>query len=183
MTRRVAAFLKGINVGGNKKIDMQGLRRLISEAGCGDVRTHLQSGNAVFSYESSDLASLPTRIEQAIKSDYGFSSKVILREERSLTKAMKSDPLLAIAKDPSRHLIGFLEDTPRSGAVKAAESTSTDRDLLRVVGQHLYMWCPNGISASPLFKVNFDRMLETTVTMRNWNTVSRVAQLLADIPS
>lgn len=182
MTERVAAFLKGINVGGNKKIDMEGLRRLISAVGCGEVRTHLQSGNVVFTCESGDVSSLAPRIEKAIESEYGFGSAVILRTAKELSSALKGDPLSNVADNPSRHLIGFLAGPPKASAVKEAESASTDTDLVRVLGRHLYMWCPAGISASPLFKVNFDRVLGTTVTTRNWKTTSRVAQLLAELP-
>lgn len=183
MTERVAAFLKGINVGGSKKIDMQGLRRLIAGLGCGDVKTHLQSGNCVFTCESANLGSLGSTIEAAIESKYGFGSRVILRKAKELSAALDQDPLAGVADNPSRHLIGFLADAPKAAAARAAESSSTDDDLVRVVGRHLYMWCPAGISASPLFKVNFDRLLGTTVTMRNWNTATKVAQLLDELPS
>ena len=42
---------------------------------------------------------------------------------------------------------------------------------------HLYLWCPNGISKSPFAKLNLDRMLGTAVTIRNWNTVTKLAEL------
>lgn len=183
MTERVAAFLKGINVGGNKKIDMQGLRRLVAGVGCGDVKTHLQSGNCVFTCGSARLGSVGSLIEEAIESEYGFASRVILRTAKELSAALEQDPLSGVADNPSRHLIGFLADAPKAAAARAAESTSTDNDVVRVVGRHLYMWCPDGISASPLFKINFDRVLGTAVTTRNWNTATKVAELLAGLPS
>ena len=182
MTRAIAAFLKGVNVGGNKKIDMQGLRVAISETGAENVRTYLQSGNAVFTSDAKDLTDLADRIEEAIRGEYGFTSKVVLREAKGLNAAIDADPLASVATNPSRHLIGFLAELPARKAVGAAESASTKDDLVKVMGQHLYMWCPNGISASPLFKVNFDRLLGTTVTMRNFNTASKVAQMLTEPP-
>jgi len=181
MTRAIAAFLKGVNVGGNKKIDMQGLRLAISGVGCGNVRTHLQSGNAVFTSDADDLGDLADQIEEAIKAEYGFTSKVIVRDAKGLVAAIDADPLAQAATNPSRHLIGFLAEVPAGNAAIAAESSSTKDDLVKVVGQHLYMWCPNGISASPLFKLNFDRILGTTVTMRNFNTAGKVAQMLTEL--
>jgi uncharacterized protein (DUF1697 family) len=182
MTRAVAAFLKGVNVGGNKKIDMVGLRKIAAEVGCGSARTYLQSGNLVFSCTRKDIEGLAADIEEAIERTYSFRSSVVLRDRRSLAAAIEADPLTHIAVDPSRHLIGFLVEPPNREAVKAAEAESTDTDLVSVVGRHLYMWCPAGISASPLFKVNFDRILGTTVTVRNWNTVTKVAGMLGDVP-
>ena len=181
MTQAVAAFLKGVNVGGNKKIDMHGLRRAVASVGCEEVRTHLQSGNVTFACKEKNLGRLAADIERAIQGEYGFTSRVILRDAKSLAAAIEADPLAQTATNPSRHLIGFLADSPASQAARAAEQMSTGKDLVSVVGKHLYMWCPDGISASPLFKVNFDRVLGTTVTMRNLNTVTKVAQMLDEI--
>ena len=47
------------------------------------------------------------------------------------------------------------------------------------VGGHLYLWCPNGISKSTLWQVNWDKALGTAVTLRNWNTVSKLLELAA----
>jgi uncharacterized protein (DUF1697 family) len=179
--RAIAAFLKGVNVGGNKKIDMKGLRLAVAEAGCGDVRTYLQSGNVVFTCDRKDLKGVASDIEEPIEKAYGFTSRVILREARALSAAIDADPLADVATNPSRHLIGFLAEGAAPKAVQAAEAASTDRDLVAVVGKHLYMWCPEGISASPLFRINFDRVLGTTVTMRNWTTAAKVAQMLGEL--
>lgn len=181
MAQRVAAFLKGVNVGGNKKIDMPGLQKTIAELGCDSVRTYLQSGNAVFACGTKDLTGLAADIERAIEKRYGFTSRVILRDAKTLMAAIDADPFAQIANNPSRHLIGFLADKPTVQAAKAAEKSSTPTDLVSVVGKHLYMWCPQGISASPLFKINFDRVLGTTVTTRNLNTVTKMAQMLDEI--
>jgi len=42
------AFLRGINVGGHKKIPMAQLRASLSKAGLEHVQTYIQSGNVVF---------------------------------------------------------------------------------------------------------------------------------------
>ncbi|HET7522742.1 MAG TPA: hypothetical protein VFJ79_01220, partial [Acidimicrobiales bacterium] len=89
-----------------------------------------------------------------------------------------ADPLGDVATDPARHLLGFLGEPPTKASILAAESKSTGQDLVRVIGSHLYMWCPQGISRSPLFKVNFDRVLGTPVTMRNRNTLAKVVDRL-----
>ena len=175
---RFAAFLRGVNVGGNKKIDMATLRHLLEDAGMTRVATVLQSGNAVFDYGGPERAALAARIEAAIETGFGFSPTVLIRSLRELERAVAADPLGEMATDPARHLLGFLGEPPAKASIRAAESESTGDDLVRVIGSHLYMWCPNGISRSPLFKVNFDRVLGTPVTMRNWNTVAKVVDLL-----
>ena len=42
------ALLRGINVGRAKRIAMPDLRTMLTSLGCADVRTHGQSGNAIF---------------------------------------------------------------------------------------------------------------------------------------
>ena len=42
------ALLRGINVGGKNILPMKDLVTIFSGAGCGDVRTYIQSGNVVF---------------------------------------------------------------------------------------------------------------------------------------
>ena len=44
------ALLRGINVGGNRKIRMADLREIFAEAGCADVASYIQSGNVVFTH-------------------------------------------------------------------------------------------------------------------------------------
>ena len=178
MAYRVAAFVKGINVGGNQKVEMATFRGLLEDLGLSEVRTLLQSGNAVFGCKASQRASLAPRIEDVIESRFGFRPSVVLRSAEEIDRAMADDPFAATATDPSRHLVGFLRDAPAAGAARAAQEQSVGDDLVRVAGSHLYIWCPSGISRSPLFRVSLDRVLGTPVTMRNWNTVTKVAELL-----
>ena len=53
-------------------------------------------------------------------------------------------------------------------------------DLLRIEGRHVYMWCPAGLSASPFFKMDFDRLLGVSVTAGNWRTVTKLDELLRE---
>ena len=44
---RLVALLRGINLGRSRRVAMADLRELLEDLGYEDVRTHLQSGNAV----------------------------------------------------------------------------------------------------------------------------------------
>jgi uncharacterized protein (DUF1697 family) len=44
---RLVALLRGINVGGHKKVPMAQLREVLEGAGFADVKTYVQSGNVV----------------------------------------------------------------------------------------------------------------------------------------
>lgn len=177
MPVRVVVFLRGINVGGNKKVEMARLRRLIESLGHEDVRTLLNSGNAVFTC-GGPPADVPAALEDAIQAEFGFTSRVVMRTGTELAKAMKADPLLDVMTNPSRHFVGFLAEKPKPAAVKGLTARDYGDDLLRGSGQHLYLWCPEGMSASPFFKLDFDRELGVAVTLRNWNTVTKLAAMI-----
>jgi uncharacterized protein (DUF1697 family) len=176
----MVALLRGINVGGNKKVDMARLRALMTGLGYTDVRTYLQSGNAVFTCEPGAAASAGPTIEDAIEGEFGLECRVITRTGAEIDQAMAADPLLHLLGDPARHFVGFLSDPPRPDGVKSLAQADYGVDQVRVLDRHAYLWCPDGISKSPLGKINFDRILGVAVTMRNWNTVSRLAALTAE---
>ena len=167
-----------MNVGGNKKIDMAALRRVLEAAGLADVRTLLQSGNAVFRTDGTDAAGLAAMIESAIESEFAFAPRVFIRTVRELEQAVSDDPLGDVATDPSRHFIGFLLAAPSKDAAAAAAGKSTGGDLVQVVGSHLYMWCPGGIGRSPMARVDFEKILGSPVTLRNTNTVGKVIEVM-----
>ena len=73
------ALLRGINVGGKNKIAMADLRSLIGGLGHGDVRTHLNSGNAVFTSDSADADALAAGIEAAITAELGLTIRTLVR--------------------------------------------------------------------------------------------------------
>jgi uncharacterized protein (DUF1697 family) len=64
---RYVALLRGINVGRNKRLAMADLRELLGTAGHSDVRTHLQSGNALFTSQNRNPEQLVGEIEALIK--------------------------------------------------------------------------------------------------------------------
>jgi uncharacterized protein (DUF1697 family) len=177
MPERVVVFLRGINVGGAKKVEMARLRRLIESLGHDAVRTLLNSGNAVFTCRG-PVTEIAGALEDAIEAEFGFSSRVVVRTRSGLARAMKADPLLEVMGNPSRHFVGFMTSKPAAAAVKSLEGRDFGDDLLRVVGQHLYLWCPEGLSVSAFAKVDLDRELGVAVTTRNWNTVTKLAGLL-----
>ncbi|MGH3495539.1 MAG: hypothetical protein ACRDRL_09075, partial [Sciscionella sp.] len=82
--------------------------------------------------------------------------------------------------DPGRHLVGFFDSVPDEGRAAALAGGEFGADRLAVRGEHAYLWCAAGILQSPLSKINWPARLGVEVTMRNWNTVLRLAAILAE---
>lgn len=72
------AFLRGINVGGNSKVDMKRLKELFEKAGHTNVSTYINSGNVIF--ESSESPEELTKdLEKEIEKEFGFYVKVLVK--------------------------------------------------------------------------------------------------------
>jgi uncharacterized protein (DUF1697 family) len=176
---RQVALLRGINVGRNKRVAMADLRRLLQELGYVDVITHLNSGNAVFTSPLDPSASAEG-IEEALVRELGVAAKVVVRTHAELAAAVDANPLRAVATDPAKQLLGFLSATPDAERVRALAlptGDGADDDQFRIIGKHLYLWCPRGVLDSMFSTVDWDKRLSVTTTMRNWNTATRLVAL------
>ena len=176
------ALIRGINVGTAKRVAMADLRKMLTSLGYGDVRTLLNSGNAVFTTKDSS-STVAEAIEHGLRDDLKVPARVLVRTRDQVVTAMAADPLGDVATDGSKHFLGFLDTKPTNAVEDIAElaaDADTAPDIARLVGNHVYLWCPNGISKANFAKVNWDKELGTAVTVRNWNTVSKLVDLAAD---
>ncbi len=178
MTTHIA-LIRGINVGTGNRVAMADLRKALEHIGYEDVRTLLNSGNAVFGSTAS-----PSAVSAAVSdvlAGLGVNAQVIVRSRQQVVAAMEADPYGAVAHDGSKHFLGFLARRPEMSKVKQVVELGDDAgsapDLARLIEDHLYLWCPNGISKSAFTKLNWDKALGTPVTVRNWNTVTKLVEL------
>jgi uncharacterized protein (DUF1697 family) len=164
------ALLRGVNVGGNKRVEMARLRALLEELGYRDVRTYVNSGNAVFSGPSRSEKHLETAIAKA----FGFEVPVVIRSRAELADIVQANPLRDIATDPAKYLVVF-----------CAAEASTDLDpadfapeTFQVRGREIYLWMPDGIRDSPLAKLLATKTVGGKSTARNWRTVEKLLALV-----
>ncbi len=175
---RYAAFLRGINVGGRNMVPMAGLRVLLAELGYADIATHLQSGNAVFS-SGEDPDALERAMTAAVAGRFGVSCAVMVRTGTQVAAAVSGNPLEAEPENPSRFFVAFLSAPPSAARLTALEDVSLEPDALWVRGREAYLLCPAGAGQTKLTNAALERMLGVAATARNWNTVTRLAELSA----
>jgi uncharacterized protein (DUF1697 family) len=181
VTTRIA-LIRGINVGTAKRVAMADLREMLTSLGYGDVQTLLNSGNAVFTTKDSS-ATVTAAVEKGLRDDLKVAARVLVRTRAQVVAAMAADPFGATATDGSKHFLGFLDGPPAnpvSAIEELADGAETAPDIARLVHDHLYLWCPGGISKATFAAVNWDKKLGTAVTMRNWNTVGKLVDLATD---
>jgi len=174
---RYAALLRGINVGGNKKIAMAELRVLLTGLGYADVATYLQSGNAVFSSPQQPAEALGSAIEAAIAADLGTGVRVMVRTGAEIAAAIERCPLPGQPQNPARFFVAFLSAEPDPARALEIERLSFEPDQIWVRGSEAFLWCPNGAADTKLTNNLIEKRLGVTATSRNWNTVSKLASL------
>jgi uncharacterized protein (DUF1697 family) len=185
--RPLVVLLRGINVGRAKRLAMADFRTVLTDLGFQDVQTVLQSGNAVVR-GGGDLREHERAVHDAL-AQRGLDVAVLVREAADLALAMDQDPLAVVATDPSRHLLGFLAEplTDRSRerlveALQAAQDSVLDQgDRFAVVGDHLFLWCPQGVSRAPFGTVPWAARAGVVVTLRNARTVQTLLDRAADL--
>lgn len=172
------AFLRGINVGGNKKINMADLRALFESLGFPHAQTLLQSGNVVFTADESDQSDLSGRIEVGIQERFGFESKVIIRAGDELLGIIAAHPFNADQlTEPGKIAVVFLADAPDSAALDDLRAAHTGPETIHANGRELYIFYTEGMGRSKLTNNLIEKRLNVTGTTRNWNTVNKLAAL------
>jgi uncharacterized protein (DUF1697 family) len=110
----VIAMLRGVNVGGYQKIQMEALRTLCGSLGLRDAQTYIQSGNVVFREDSAEPVTLARRLEDGIEHSFGFRPNVMVRTPSELRKVIAKNPFAdRPGIDPSRLLVSFMASAPR----------------------------------------------------------------------
>jgi uncharacterized protein (DUF1697 family) len=176
---RIALF-RGINVGRNKRVGMEELRKLFEKLGYRDVRTVLNSGNVVFTSSGDDTTEDgATRIEQAMTKSLKVSALVTLLDADELRAVVRGNPLLEIATDPSRLMVAFLRDPADRAKLAPLAKRGWKREALGLGKRVAYLWCPDGILASELTDA-VNATLRDAVTARNWATVKRLEAQLGE---
>ncbi len=170
-------LLRGINVGGHKRMKMAELRELLREAGFTDVRTLLQSGNVV-ARSRHDGRAAATAVERAIKERLGFDVDVVVRTGEELEAIVAADPFGDEATDPKRYVVLFLTQDADADALQAIRDKDFAPEEFRGEGRELYVWCPEGLQKSPLNVALAHKRVAPVVTARNWSTVLKLRDMV-----
>ncbi|NNG04989.1 MAG: DUF1697 domain-containing protein [Inquilinus sp.] len=174
------ALLRGINVGGRNALPMPALVDRFEGLGLSRVRTHIQSGNAVFHGPDDEPAALATRIADAIETGHGFRPRVMLLTADELEGAVIGNPFPDAEAEPNKLHLFFLE-RPAGAADRAgldAAATASERYVL--AERVLYLHAPDGFGRSKLAE-RAERLLGVPVTARNWRTVHALADMARDV--
>ena len=171
MTRWVA-LLRGVNVGGHRRVPMADLRAGLTAAGLTDVRTHLASGNAVVSGGPDGEAELAALVRDVVRSACDVDTDVVVRTAAEMADLVARLPWPdRAAAEPALLHVLLLSAEPADVAV----SRCGDDEEVLPDGREVWLWYGAGAGRSRL-QVDVPGVVATA---RNWRTVTALADQAA----
>jgi len=172
------AFLRGINVGGNKMIKMDALARAFQSLGFENVKTFIQSGNVIFDEAETDLDLLTTKIETKIHKTFGFEVTVILQTVAALQGILKRNPFKKVEPESDVVMfVTFLSANPPAKPKLPLVFPTENVELIAIRDRAAFLLCrrkKNGMFGFPNALVE---KLGISATTRNWTTVNKIVAL------
>ena len=178
-TNAYVALLRAVNVSGTNAISMAALRAMCADLGCSDVRTVLQSGNVVLRTTLA-RATVESLLEVEAAKRFGGPIEFVIRSADEWSALLDTNPFPnEAADDPSHLVVMCCKRAPEQRAVTELTKAIVGRELLRAIGPDVYVTYPDGIGDSKLTNAVIQKKLGTSGTARNWNTVRKLATLVA----
>jgi uncharacterized protein (DUF1697 family) len=178
MTRYIS-ILRGINVGGKRKILMSDLNKLYSDLGFSNIITYIQSGNVIFDVKSmGQIVDIEGKIENAIMKIFGFDVPVIVRTVPELQRSIAINPFLTTqVVEVERLCLTFLKDLPTAEKLDNLNKIDFHPDKFEIIGKDVFIYCNGKYSESKLTNNLIESKLKVGATTRNWKTVSKLFEL------
>jgi uncharacterized protein (DUF1697 family) len=168
---RSLVLLRGINVGGKHKVAMKDLTAWLEAEDFGEVTTYIQSGNVVLDHD--DVRDIAREVHDVLTERTGWDIPVIVRRANEMRAVLNANPYPGV--EPRQLHVAFLASAPEVGDSDDAERWRPEE--YRVAGREVYLFVPDGLGRSVMApRLTFLR----PATMRNWNTVVALTNLLDD---
>ncbi len=173
-------LLRAINVGGHNRVPMAALSDMLTDLGCTDVRTYLQSGNAAFRADGATAADLPVSLRAELNARLDVDVDIIVRDGETLRSVAMKHPLERPGDTHKQLYVGYLS----GDALERADQLDPDRspgDTWELWGEHIYVRYGAGAGRSKITNDYIERRLDVVCTMRNWRTVQALSEMAADL--
>lgn len=175
---RCVALLRGINVGGNKKVEMKKLARSFVSAGYTNVTTYINSGNVVFDTRNTEIGKLRNSIEQLIVKDFGFDVPTLVMSADALLHVERAIPPDWTNDDEWKTDVCFLwEEIDDESIIHKLGYDEAIETMKYVPGAVVWH-----VSRENQMKSNMQKIVGTKLyaqmTVRNVNTVRKLSVLL-----
>lgn len=177
---KYVALLRGINVGGHKKVPMAELRELMGNGGYAGVKTLLNSGNVVFEHPSSSAGALEDQLAAELEKHFGFPVPVLVREAGDIFRLIRSEPFagITVTKD-TRLYVAFLKEQSPVDLVFPWVSEDGSYRILSYEDKAVCSVLDLSLTGTIDAMAALERFFGKNLTTRNWNTVVKIGGLLS----
>jgi len=174
------SILRGINVGGNRKILMNDLKDLYRKLGFTNVETYIQSGNVIFeSDKNGSTTDLEVKIQQAIAETFGFDVPVIVRIAGEWAESIVNNPFWKEKDaDIDRLHLTCLKEVPSPELLDKIKLFQFLPDRYEIIGKDVFIFCAAGYGTSKLTNPFFESKLKVSASTRNWKTVMKLNEMI-----
>jgi uncharacterized protein (DUF1697 family) len=174
------ALLRGINVGGNKKVEMKKLKTTFELLGFENVVTYINSGNIIFENMSKGQDVIVNEIGKAIKKDFQLELKVLVRNIENIETICQELPVTWVKNEMMRTDVMFLwEKFDKPEIMELLQINPVD-NVKYIPGAVLWNVEGKDYSKSGMLKL-MGTELYKNMTIRNVNTVRKLHQIMTNI--
>ncbi len=170
-----AAFLRGINVAGQKSIKMVALKAMMEDLGFEEVQTYIQSGNIFFKSKENDEGKLQAKIKKGILDTFKFVVPVLVWPTSLINELLKSNPYLSKKPDEARLYYTLLSEKPAKENIEKLMSLANDIDLYIVHDNIIYILVNTKYSDSKFSNNLIEKVLKVEATTRNHATMVKMS--------
>lgn len=175
-------LLRGINVGGKNIIKMTDLKSCFQTMGFQSVQTYIQSGNVLFKSEIENQEQLTTQIEQKLEQTFQYQAKVVLVNQQFLTQVVANKPE-NFGSEPNelKYDVFFIKPPLTAEIVFPEIPTKTGVDFIWCQNHVIYYSRKSAHSGQSHITKIIGTSLYKQMTIRNWNTTQKLAQLITNL--
>ncbi len=175
---KYVALLRGINVGGNSKVDMKQLKGAFERIGFTEVRTYINSGNIIFSNTKHSESKLIQLIEAEILKEFGFEVKVVIRTQKQIEAISKTLPAEWVNNELMKCDVMFLwDEVDDESILRNLPMRKEFDDLKYIPGVVIWRVDRDKVTKSGLLKIIGTKYYKL-MTIRNCNTVRKLSSLM-----
>lgn len=167
------ALLRGINVGGHKKIKMADLKLLFEDLGFEDVVTYIQSGNVIFL--AKDEKDLAEKISKAILGSFGFEVPILVKTLPEVEAILAACPFSEEKKIASYFTL--LNEPPANALVEEISETTYPNEEFVITESCVYFFSEKGYHEAKCNNNFFEKKLKVVATTRNYRTLKKLMEL------
>ena len=175
---RFVVLLRGVNVGKGNRVPMAAFKQLLEDLGCTQVRTLLNSGNAVVTAPVRATATFAQTISDGLSVQLGVSTPVIVLSAAALDRIVSQAPMVPAESDHARCLVVFAQDPATLRLLEDLQPLALPPERLVVTADAGYLSCPAGLLESRVAPALLGKA-GRAFTTRNWGTVLKLRAALA----